>query len=63
MRNYTNGTVMAHYWHEIAYSVSSKHIRTHGMCAMQEPAVSLARADGNNETQLDKYVSFHCTTP
>ena len=33
-------------------------MRSQGMCAMQEPDVSQARTDGNNETQIDKYASF-----
>ena len=45
---------MARYWHEIACSMSSRHKRTHGMCAMQEPEVSQARTGGNNEMQLDE---------
>jgi hypothetical protein len=45
---------MAQYWHEIAYSMSSKQIRTHVMCAMKKSDVSQAWTDGNNETQLDK---------
>jgi len=40
-----------------------KQVRTQGMCAMQEPDISQARTDANNETQLDKYISFHCTSP